>query len=110
MTPPPPAAPSAPEPNDNSSTPLEQLIAPRRKKLVSLKESGLNPFPYRYERSHTLAQLLDHYKTIEAEKEGADVVRTAGRLMTVRDMGKSCFAHLADGPTRMQIYVKKDVV
>ena len=30
--------------------------------------------------------------------------------MTVRDMGKSCFAHLADGPHRMQIYVKKDVV
>ena len=30
--------------------------------------------------------------------------------MTVRDMGKSCFAHIADGPHRMQIYVKKDVV
>src|SRR5438552_17423393 len=30
--------------------------------------------------------------------------------MTLRDMGKSCFAHVADGPHRMQIYVKKDVV
>ncbi len=77
---------------------------------MALKESGLNPFPYRYERSHTLAQLLATYQNLESEKESSDVVRTAGRLMTVRDMGKSCFAHLADGPTRMQIYVKKDVV
>jgi lysyl-tRNA synthetase class 2 len=30
--------------------------------------------------------------------------------MTVRDMGKSCFAHIAEGPDRVQIYVKKDVV
>jgi lysyl-tRNA synthetase class 2 len=93
-----------------TTPPLEQLIAQRRKKLAALKESGLNPFPYRYERSHTLAELLKTFQSVEAEKEAADVVRTAGRLMTMRDMGKSCFAHIADGPIRMQIYVKKDVV
>jgi len=44
-------------------------------------------------------------------EHGSDqVLRTAGRVMTVRDMGKSCFATIGDGPDRVQIYLKKDVV
>jgi lysyl-tRNA synthetase, class II len=111
MTPRPPGASSAPEPEGLSpKPPIEQLVAQRRGKLASLKESGLNPFPYRFERTHTLLQILDTFQSVAAEQESKDVVRTAGRLMTLRDMGKSCFAHLGDGPTRMQIYVRKDVV
>ena len=35
-------------------------------------------------------------------------VRTAGRMMTRRDMGKSTFADLRDESGRVQIYGKKD--
>src|SRR3989338_1832569 len=111
MIPRPPGPPSAPEPDNPSlKLPLDQLIAQRRKKLTALKESGLNPYPYRFERTHTLQSLLEGFQHIAHETESKDVVRTAGRVMTLRDMGKSCFAHLAEGPHRMQIYVKKDVV
>ena len=93
-----------------AALPLDQLIAQRRKKLAALIDSGVNPYPYRFERTHTLQQLLKTPPNLDSEKESTAPVRTAGRLMTIRDMGKSCFAHIADGPTRLQIYVKKDVV
>ena len=78
-----------------------------------LKESGINPFPYSFERTHTLQQLAQdfEYQPDRAEKPSrTEVSSIAGRLMTMRDMGKSCFANLGDGPHRSQIYVKKDVV
>src|SRR4029077_5028224 len=95
---PPPASPTLP---------LEQLIAQRQKKLATLHESGVDQYPYRHPRTHTLKQLLLEFEKIAAESESPEKVRTAGRLLTIRDMGKSCFAHLADGPTRLQIYVKQ---
>src|SRR5690349_24762217 len=37
-------------------------------------------------------------------------VEVAGRLMTLRHMGKAGFAHLQQNGERLQIYVKKDAV
>src|SRR5580704_6782593 len=46
-----------------------------------------------------------------AELEAAKKeVRVAGRIVSYRLMGKAGFAHLQGGGTRIQIYVKKDVV
>jgi lysyl-tRNA synthetase class 2 len=106
----PPVAPGAQKPDDEASKPLEQIIAQRREKIKKLEAAGINPFPYSFNRSHTLAQVLKEFESITGEQTSETVVRTAGRLMTMRDMGKSCFAHIADGTDRLQIYVRKDVV
>src|SRR6266513_1151815 len=83
-------------PSAAPTPPLEQLIAQRRKKLAMLQDSGIPPYPYRYPRTHTLMQLLLEFEKMGADNESPEKVRTAGRLLTIRDMGKSCFAHLAD--------------
>ncbi len=98
---------SAPPPPAAS---LETLIAQRREKLKKLAEKGINPYPYHFDRTHTVAALAKNFADSLPEHGSDQTIRTAGRMMTVRDMGKSCFAHIADGPHRMQIYVKKDVV
>ena len=36
--------------------------------------------------------------------------RPAGRLMVMRDMGKSCFAKIQDQTGMIQLYVRKDVL
>lgn len=104
----PPSGAGTPDPTP--SLPLDQLIAQRRKKLSALKETGVNPYPYHFTRTHTLQHVLDQFQHLEGENGSSDVVSIAGRLMTIRDMGKSCFAHLGEGSARLQIYVKKDVV
>ena len=89
---------------------LEAQIAQRREKLKKLSAQGINPYPYQFTRTHTVAALARDFSGPLPDHGSDQTIRTAGRIMTVRDMGKSCFAHIADGPQRIQIYVKKDVV
>jgi lysyl-tRNA synthetase class 2 len=95
---------------EHSATPLETLIAQRREKLKELAKKGVNAYPYRFDRTHPVATLIQTFEGPLPEHGSDETIRTAGRVMTVRDMGKSSFAHIADGPHRIQIYVKKDVV
>jgi len=89
---------------------LETQLLQRRETLTRLEQSGINPYPYAYHRTHAIAALIEAFKGPLPEHGSDEVIRTAGRVMTVRDMGKSCFATLGDGAERIQIYVKKDVV
>jgi len=89
---------------------LETQLLQRRETLKRLTEAGVDPYPYSYVRTHTVAQLQATFSGPLPEHGSDEVIRTAGRVMTVRDMGKSCFATISDGPDRIQIYVKKDVV
>jgi len=79
----------------------------RREKLAALRERGVPPFPYRFERSHTAAGALETFQ--EGTEEGP-AVRVAGRLVALRAHGKSTFAHLADASGRIQLYFKLDQV
>ncbi len=79
----------------------------RIQKLQSLRESGIEPFAYRFDKTHNTRQLLDDFDTLMASGE---TISIAGRLITIRVMGKSVFAHLQDEWGQIQIYVKKDNV
>ena len=89
---------------------LDTQLLQRRETLKRLSEAGVNPYPYTFNRTHNITELLHAFNGPLPEHGSEEIVRTAGRVMTLRDMGKSCFAHLSDGADRLQIYVKKDVV
>lgn len=75
----------------------------RIQNMKHLAEAGYAPFGKAFERSGRLAE-------IRAGFEEGKRVKAAGRLVTIRDMGKSIFADLRDGSDRFQIYLgKKDV-
>ncbi len=46
---------------------LESLIAERRRKRDSLSEMGIDPYPYRYERTVTARDLHARYDALEAD-------------------------------------------
>lgn len=92
---------------------LEQKIYElRREKLQQIEAIGQPAYPYKYEFSHTVPQVLAEY----GDKQAADLessrieVRVAGRIMAVRLMGKAGFMHLQQNGQRLQVYVKKDDV
>ena len=104
------------EPNDHSHAapdageiqiPLADLIRIRRQKIETLLSQGINPYPYKYERTHQICEILAQFDSL-AEK--AAVVRLAGRIMLKRKMGKAAFADVRDSSDRLQIYVKIDEV
>ncbi len=84
----------------------------RQKKLEQIQALGYDPFPREFRWTDTPAALVDKYgekaaAELEAEKRE---VRVAGRLVSLRLMGKAGFAHIQGSGKRIQIYVKKDIV
>ncbi len=72
----------------------------RLAKLKKVEEAGINPYPEKFGVKDSLTEAKE-------KKEGSEVV-CAGRLMTLRDMGKLTFAHMQDFSGKMQIVFKQD--
>jgi len=93
-----------------SDTPLDishDQHAVRRQKLAEMRAGGFDPFRASVAQTH-FSQ--DAIKLHVAGQDNTVTVAVAGRLVTIRDMGKSQFAKILDQQGQIQIYVKKDVV
>ncbi len=84
---------------------LNQLVEIRKEKIEKLKESGFNPYPYSFERSHQTAEVKDDFDKLEGQ-----TVSVAGRIMAVRVMGKASFCHIQDMQGRIQLYIQRDAI
>ncbi len=81
----------------------------RLQKLTTLRAAGVEPYPARFSCTHSAAEALAAFVASEGQEE-PPVVRTAGRLMAIRVMGRASFAHIMDGTSRIQIYLRQDEV
>jgi len=86
---------------------LSEESAVRSEKLKKARNIGLNPYPARVKRTSTIKQALLDYDQLVIKKTAVTLV---GRIRTIRLHGGSCFAHIEDGTSRIQIYLKKDQV
>ena len=86
------------------------LRAEKRKKLHALREKGINPYPYSFENKAKIADIVaTHAAGLQAgEKKPESVYRVAGRLMTLRMMGKASFFNVQDQSGTVQVYVKTE--
>ncbi len=84
----------------------------RQKKLEQIQALGHDPYPREFRWTDSPAALVEkHTQSSAAELESAkSEVQVAGRIVSLRLMGKAGFAHLQGAGKRIQIYVKKDVV
>ncbi len=93
-----------------SDTPIDishDQHAVRRQKLAEMRAAGFDPFRANFATTHFSAE------AVKAYVEGQDntvTVAVAGRLVVIRDMGKSQFVKILDQEGQIQLYVKKDVV
>ncbi|MCB9046895.1 MAG: lysine--tRNA ligase [Chitinophagales bacterium] len=86
---------------------LSEQEVVRREKLKELQALGIDPYPApEYPVTHTAKQIKEGYNGENGEdyKE----VCLAGRVMSVRDMGKANFAVIQDSTGRIQAYVRRD--
>lgn len=85
------------------------LRAEKRKKLHALREKGINPFPYRFERTHAIETLRNQFEAqLEPGEKSELRTKIAGRVMTVRVMGKASFFNIQDQSGTMQIYLRNE--
>ena len=85
---------------------LSEQEIQRREKLNELKNLGIDAFPA--DEFKINANALDIKENYERDKLNYKDISLAGRVMSVRDMGKACFAVLQDSTGRIQIYVRRD--
>ncbi len=86
------------------------LRAEKRRKLQTLKEADINPYPHTYERNAVLGDLFKKYEYIQNGEttESLPLFKVAGRLMTKRPMGKAAFFNIQDQSANMQVYLRKE--
>lgn len=88
---------------------LSEQEVVRRDKLAELHAMGIDPYPAPlFEVTHTAVGIKEGYT--EATADNYKEVSFAGRIMSVRDMGKANFGVLQDSTGRMQVYVKRDEI
>jgi lysyl-tRNA synthetase class 2 len=86
---------------------LSEQEVVRREKLKELEALGIDPYPAPlYEITHTAQQIKEQFT--EENKEQFKAVSFAGRIMSIRDMGKANFAVLQDSTARIQVYIRRD--
>ena len=84
----------------------------RQKKIEQVRALGHDPYPREFRWTDTPAELVEKFNAATAADLEANKreIRVAGRIVSIRLMGKAGFAHLQGVGKRIQIYVKKDVV
>ena len=98
------------EPDQLSGSGLAAEKAKRLAKLGVLRAEGTEPYPYRFDRSHTLGEVRASHDSLEAGTETDAQVAVAGRMMLKREQGKLIFATLRDRTGEIQLFISKAVV
>jgi lysyl-tRNA synthetase class 2 len=79
----------------------------RRAKLEEITRMGIDAYPAElYEVNATSKSILENFTP--GKEEEYKNISIAGRIMSVRDMGKACFVSLQDAAGRIQVYIKRD--
>ncbi len=92
--------------------PETELIRVRREKLARIVELGYDPYPTKADVDQTIADMVAKYGSksaheLEAEKTH---VKIAGRIMAIREFGKTAFLVLSEKTARIQAYCRKDTL
>ncbi len=89
----------------------KQLLEQRREKARELSREGVALYPNRFGIEIPLRKVLEDHRERTAEELSAHTVqvRLAGRMVSLRKMGKASFFHLLDDGARLQAYIKQDI-
>lgn len=96
--------------DNNKNSTLKEKVSEceeRMKKLQTLKKLGLNPYPAKSFRTHSINQVLENFTRLEKEKKEIII---AGRIRSLRSHGNLTFAHLQNDKDLMQIALSKKEV
>ena len=90
-------------------TGMERIPEQRLQKLANIRAMGIDPYPPRYNRTHTARQAVE--LLAQAEQSGkieTEEITVAGRVMANRSMGKISFLDVQDGSGKIQLFLGKN--
>ncbi len=81
---------------------LKDFRDERLKKLESIKQLGVNPYPAKSNKTHQVIQIVDEFEKLKGK-----TVTIAGRVMSIRKFGKLAFIVVRDMTGQVQLFVKE---
>ena len=102
--------PTADQPDNLGS--LEANLESRRVKLGRIHERGIDPYPPRFERNCTATEAIARFEAAETANRlgSADPVVLAGRITSMRVMGRAAFLDLRDASGTVQAMLRQNVL
>ncbi|MBV9303677.1 MAG: lysine--tRNA ligase [Acidobacteriaceae bacterium] len=89
----------------------DELLGHRYERAARIRELGYEPYGHAFTYTHTIPAILSTYGRRTAEELADRIeVQVAGRIQTIRRMGKAGFLNLIQGGSKIQVYIKKDAV
>jgi len=87
--------------------PITNIRKTRLEKLAAIKRAGIDPYPIKIKRTHSIEQVLNDFERLSRSKTKLSLV---GRIRSIREHGGSTFLHFEDGTAKIQAYLKRDKV
>ncbi len=84
--------------------------ARRQGQVEGIRAAGGDPYPYRFDRTHSLAAVRATWAELEPGTETGEEVSVAGRILLLRDTGRLVFATIAERGVELQLFVSKAVI
>lgn len=75
----------------------------RVEKVKELRDIGIEPWPSAKKVEHTCEQVLKEF-----DSQNSPTYILAGRVMSIREHGKTIFAHIQDRTGKLQLYIKQE--
>ena len=85
--------------------PISNIRKDRSEKLATIKKAGINPYPIKTKRTHTIEESLINFEKFSKVKTKLSL---AGRIRSIREQGALTFLDFEDGTAKIQAYFKKD--
>ena len=85
----------------------EQIINEKKRKLIELRKAGINPYPYKFDVKDYSNKIKEKYSKLKENQKTNNKVKIAGRIMTIRNLGKLIFSTVQDSKGKIQIILQK---
>jgi len=94
----------------NERAKLSEQEIVRKAKMAKLAEEGIDLFPHKIERTHSVYEVVSEYAEVSKEELERKKVKVyvPGRIVSIRKMGKAIFFHIADSQAKLQVYLRED--
>ncbi|MDD4878162.1 MAG: lysine--tRNA ligase [Candidatus Nanoarchaeia archaeon] len=90
--------------------PEQQLINERLAKIDEMRKNKINPYPYSFDKKDNADELQEKFKILKPEEKASKTAQTAGRVMSIRNMGAIAFMHIQDSTGKIQLYFSKEIL
>ena len=91
--------------DQNEQKSLKQIIDFRIEKINQLRESGIEPYPYSFKKEYDILNVLNSENELQDK-----IITIAGRIVSLRSMGKASFMNIQDETGKIQLYTKNTLI